>query len=350
MKKVYLFILSLILLTTCQTEKDAKKAYVITGDISGDYDGYVYLVYPQFLDSIYKVKDSVKVIDGTFKFTGSTHSPVQGWLNLEGQSSIAWLLVENSTIDLKANYTFEGAGDNIYRKITIEEVIGSKSDSIKEDYRKFFRDNKAKANFDDLVKDKLSSIAKMEDTDGYTGKLLADNVVFTNRLNLEEASQILEQIDTNYVAPFERELIRAGINRLETFSGGKPILDFVLNDKNRDTINSADFRGKLLLIDFWASWCVPCRKKHPEYVKFYNENQDADFEILSVSIDKDVDAWQRAMEQDQMTWQNVIDKGGFEGKTAKDYFLYAIPYSYLVDKSGNVIMPNPTVEDIESYL
>jgi peroxiredoxin len=115
--------------------------------------------------------------------------------------------------------------------------------------------------------------------------------------------------------------------------------DFTQNDPDGKPVKLSDFRGKYLLIDFWASWCGPCRQENPNVVKTYNEFKDKNFTILGVSLDRENgrDAWLKAIEKDQLTWNHVSDLKYWNNEVSKLYMVRAIPDNFLIGPDGKII-------------
>ncbi|QHT66591.1 TlpA family protein disulfide reductase [Rhodocytophaga rosea] len=119
---------------------------------------------------------------------------------------------------------------------------------------------------------------------------------------------------------------------------GKKAPDIELTDINGKTIKLSSLKGKVVLIDFWASWCGPCRKENPYTVEIYNAYKDKGFTVFSVSIDQSKDKWIKAVEKDELVWPyHVIDPKGWYGKAATTYKVEAIPATFLVDKDGTIV-------------
>jgi thiol-disulfide isomerase/thioredoxin len=104
--------------------------------------------------------------------------------------------------------------------------------------------------------------------------------------------------------------------------------------------NLSSLRGKLVLIDFWASWCGPCRKENPHVVAVYNKYKDKGFTILSVSLDSNKDRWVQAIQKDGMEWHHVSDLKGWSSSAASLYGVRSIPATFLVGKDGKIIATN----------
>jgi len=116
-------------------------------------------------------------------------------------------------------------------------------------------------------------------------------------------------------------------------------------------INLSDFRGKYVLIDFWAAWCGPCRRENPTVVKLYNKYKNKDFTILSVSLDKDAYAWKQAILADGLVWPNhVSELNGWETSVINTYNFNSIPHTVLVDKTGKIIATKLSGESLEQKL
>ena len=115
---------------------------------------------------------------------------------------------------------------------------------------------------------------------------------------------------------------------------GKLAPEISLKDISGQTVPLSSFKGKVVLIDFWASWCMPCRKNNPKLVALYEKFKGEGFEILGVSIDKDNADWKTAIEKDKLTWTQVVDNAGWNAQSTIDYGIEGIPASFLVDQDG----------------
>ena len=156
------------------------------------------------------------------------------------------------------------------------------------------------------------------------------------RLPLEELKALRAKIDPSLNEhPYTKQLEE--YIRLAAFSEGSDMPDFTLPDQNGKKIKLSDFRGKYVLIDFWASWCGPCMREMPNIVKLYKECKGKNFEILGVSLDSKKEAWLGAIKKNNMKWPQVSDLEMWSTAPVKLCNVTAIPYTVLIDPQGKVV-------------
>lgn len=127
-------------------------------------------------------------------------------------------------------------------------------------------------------------------------------------------------------------------------------LDFTVTDLKGDSIKLSSLKGKVLILDFWASWCGPCRFSNKHLVKLYNKYKDKGLEILSVSLDEEEKDWKKAVTKDKITWVQGIDRGGWDALAAIKWQVDALPASFLVNKNGDVVAINLEKDELEKKL
>jgi len=127
-------------------------------------------------------------------------------------------------------------------------------------------------------------------------------------------------------------------------------LDFTVVGMKGDSISLSSLKGKVFLLDFWASWCGPCRYANKQLVKFYSKYKEKGFEILSVSLDDEKSAWKKAVTKDKITWMQGFDRGGWDSFAARKWQVDALPSSFLINKNGDVVGINLEKDDLEKKI
>ncbi|MGE5520682.1 MAG: redoxin domain-containing protein [Candidatus Dadabacteria bacterium] len=142
------------------------------------------------------------------------------------------------------------------------------------------------------------------------------------------------------------------LGKVKTTSIGSYAPDFTQNDPSGKPVSLSSFRGKYVLIDFWASWCGPCRQENPNVVKAYEKYKDRNFTILGVSLDQPTgkEKWLKAIENDHLTWNHVSDLAYWKNAVAVQYGINAIPQNFLLDPTGKIIAKNIRGEQLQSTL
>ncbi len=139
------------------------------------------------------------------------------------------------------------------------------------------------------------------------------------------------------------------MNMLKTEIGASAP-DFLSDTPDGKKLGPSSFKGKVLLVDFWASWCGPCRAENPEMVKIYKKYHAKGLEVLGVSLDKDKAKWTEAIEKDKLEWNHVSDLGAWESASAKLYNVTSIPQTFLLDKEGKIVAKGLRAEGLEARL
>lgn len=176
----------------------------------------------------------------------------------------------------------------------------------------------------------------------------------TNFLNPEEEVPFLKVVaekfaKTNPTNP----LVTTFINKIKKLGGiteGAPAPEISLRTPEGDTLSLSSLKGKYVLIDFWASWCGPCRRENPNVVKMYEKFKGKPFEIFGVSLDKDHASWVKAIKADNLGWKHVSDLLYWQSSVVNDFGIKGIPQTYLLDKEGVIIAKNLRGPALEAKL
>ncbi|MBC9909441.1 TlpA disulfide reductase family protein [Chitinophaga varians] len=326
-------------------------------------------VYLSYRNTGGNVLDSVVMKKGSFTFKGVTTSPVMATLLLDHQGAgrqpnmdMLSCYVENGTLQLTA-------------KDSIKNAV-FKNSRINSDYKDY---KQQQASPETTLKqlDARWAAATAAEKEGAT---LRDSLMKAATPALEEKKQIQKayinqhpdsyislvalreiagsKIDYDAVAPLFNSLSvnisksKAGADfarRLEiakALSVNAIAPDFTQNDVNGNPVSLSGFKGQYVLVDFWASWCGPCRGENPNVVKAYQQYKDKGFTILGVSLDSKKEAWVKAIEHDQLTWTHVSDLKYWNNEVAKQYDIKSIPANFLLDKNGKIIARDLRGEDL----
>lgn len=169
--------------------------------------------------------------------------------------------------------------------------------------------------------------------------LVALNSTLSDDADAVAAEKVFSQLSPAIQKTELGEAARTRMQKLRLTQTGVKAPDFTLNDVNGKPVKLSDFRGKYVLLDFWASWCGPCRRENPNLLKAYSQYKDKGFTILGVSLDKEADRekWLKAIETDGLIWPQVSDLKYWQSDVTKLYDVKAIPMNFLIDREGKIV-------------
>jgi len=184
------------------------------------------------------------------------------------------------------------------------------------------------------------------------GTLLA--LAATEQLNPETDANyfinLLPALEKNYPSSEYVKTFRLKVNELTRLAVGTEAPEISVSDTEGNPIKLSDFRGKVVLIDFWASWCGPCRKENPNVVNMYKKYKDKGFEIFSVSLDKDKNNWINAIKMDGLVWKHGSELAFWQSSFCKTYNITGIPMTFLIGKDGKIIAKGLRGADLDKQL
>ena len=336
--------------------------YQLSGTIEGITDATIYL--QQRIDKEYISVDSVSGTEGYFEFSGSVEIPDVYYLSVKGKQAKSMFFLENSEISLSVHadslFNPEVKGSAVHDEFTEYngqiEAIFKKTESLYPAYREASQAGD---------QDKMSGLAEQIETiyeeaevfqaeflDKNTSSYIAPYVVQSLHYGKEadEIEELLAKLDPILHASSLVGTMTRRVEVLKSVAIGKMAPDFTQHDPDGNPIQLSSLRGNYLLIDFWASWCGPCRRENPNIVSAWEKFHDKGFDILGVSLDNSRERWLKAIEDDKLTWTHVSDLKYWSNEAAALYGISSIPGSLLLDPQGIIIRKNLRGEDLHSAL
>lgn len=322
MKQVMIMAISALLFASCQ---ESPGGFVINGEVTDMPDGKIYL--KAFRNKMFFTVDSTEIQDGKFTFRGKVEQPLLFGLATPEMNYPLQLFVENKDI----NVMISDHGENL-------AVENSPQDHI-------FRQNSQKVFESGYDIDSL--VTKYPDSPAAAFYLYR---YFTYQLPLEDLKATRAKLSPSLADnPYVKDLDKI-ILQLENVQIGKTAPDFTLPDTAGVAVSLSDFRGKYVLLDFWASWCPPCRRENPNVVKAFQEYKDKNFTILGISLDNNKGKWLKAIADDNLAWTHVSDLKYWDSEIPALYGVRGIPSNILLDPDGVVIARNLTGEALQEKL
>jgi thiol-disulfide isomerase/thioredoxin len=368
-----------------KTNHQQKDGFSVHGTIKGLQDVKIYLNHNDVVSRTSKVLDSASIKDGKFIFTGFIDHPDQMTL-VSGDKYIRFFL-ENAEIEIFADVTipverYEGIKatikgsklNDLYQeqqakeKAIMEQKKYAELSKLEKAYQKAQQErNREESNklydalekYDDLTNKRSKELlnSKMEFINSHPNSPVTPEVLgfmFSERfLTMDQMDEIMGKLagDAKYTSMYR--YFDDEYRAIKRTSPGVIAPDFTLKTPDGNEFSLSQTKGKYVLLDFWASWCKPCRASYPHLKEVYKKYKDKGFEVVAISTDSDHDAWKKAIKEDQTTWIHIVDTFNRPGFPSDIGTLYAVPFlptTYLLDPNGKILAKNLHADELDAKM
>ncbi len=364
MKKISfsLYLIALLaLVVSC--DQAPQKGFNLDITINGTDD--TWLILQQYTDGDWVKFDSAEMVGGKAILHGEVEMPEMFYIALKGTRSFMPVFVENGNMTILAEYD----------KIRNPEVTGSAS------HRKYIEFNESLVDIDALYAELSQQYrAASADKDKVLAEQITEEFMDIDKRKAAHIKNFAISNNTSVVAPYvivnnsymfevqdmedvmtaldpviENSVYTKSVSEkvavLKRVAIGQPFVDFTLNDPEGNPVSLASVTGtNYILVDFWASWCQPCRRENPNIVLAYNNFHDKGFDIFGISFDKNHGDWVQAITDDNLSWSHVSDLKFWSSEAGKLYGVQSIPHSILLDPDGIIIAKNLRGEELQNKL
>ncbi|MBN1337682.1 MAG: AhpC/TSA family protein [Bacteroidales bacterium] len=355
--------LALLFLAGCSGENGDDSNFRINGNIAGGYEGKAYLLKRESGEWIRL--DSAETIQGNFMLKGFLELPEAYYIGDNSGKGYALLFVEPGEIIFKTEAT-------AFRDSAV--ISGSASH---QEYDAFMENSKK---YEELMEEayenmKTARNAGDEETAGkweaeydringelkqfvldYATKnnrsVVSAYIVLRNAYYYDEndLEPVVNQFSSSISGSVYVKKLTERVETLKRVAVGQPAVDFTMNDTAGNPVALSALFGNYLLVDFWASWCGPCRQENPNIVEIYRNYHVRGFDVLGVSFDKSRDKWLQAIADDNLTWHHVSDLAYWNNAAGKLYAVNSIPSNVLLNPEGIIIAKNLRGEELQNKI
>ena len=378
MKKIFLLFTIASLLISCN--KAGENEYFISGTIKGIANGKTVTLEKQDETGQLKTIATVKIKDGKFTFKGSAKEPEIHLLQVETLQGKVPLILENGDIDVVVDK------DSLQKSTSTGTYNNDEFAKFNTDAQKIQKDlQKKMMKFQTANMKKMQDAQKNKDTVVINGlmkdyqkiqksgmdfyveyaekhpkalisALIVDSMLNDPEVDLKRVRKIFASFDADLLKLKPSKSIKTkldAIDKPQTKVGvevGSVAPDFSAPSPEGKSISLKESLGKVTIVDFWASWCGPCRAENPNVVKIYNEFHAKGLNIISVSLDKEATKWKEAIAKDKLTWTQISNLKYWEDPIALTYNVKSIPATFLLDENGRVVAKDLRGEELAAKI
>ncbi|MCF8366601.1 MAG: AhpC/TSA family protein [Bacteroidales bacterium] len=356
MKNVFWLILVSLFISACSGPANQ---YAISGKVDGATAGRV--VLSKVVDNDLVAVDSVETTDGTVAFTGTIEMPEIYYLEFKEDDQFHRFFIEPGSIVVSGNIenpVFTGSEAQVIfdnYNLSVQQ-FDEKRETL---YAEFMEAQKiadtARTELirqeAQLIDDNQSSFMKEfvnAQSDNVVGPYIVVNNIY--QFDLEDLVKARSNYGEEIAGSKYVQILDKQIGKMQKVAIGQPAPIFAQNDTTGNPVSLDSFKGKYVLIDFWASWCRPCRQENPNVVVAYQKFHDKGFDVLGVSLDKQKGAWIQAIADDNLTWTHVSDLKYWSNEASNMYAVSSIPANFLLDPEGIIIAKDLRGEELQQKL
>jgi peroxiredoxin len=369
LKKCSLFVFLFFMLTNCKNNIETKQGFEISGDIKGFNKPKIYLNIAT--DSGLINIDSSLVIDGKFTFKGASFPEPQnariGFTANNGKIDFMFgdFILGNGITTITGDFNdiwnikVKGSKEQeIFEKNNMAWLLPGKYYELSQQINQLEDDSiknqqkiaELRTARNDVYEQYKTRIRKLIEQNPNSFYILYGLYFNKNNFSLKEQDSLLRLFDKPVLEFPTAIKFRKTIDNADKFSIGKQLPVFSLTDSSGKKTDLTSLRGKYVFLDFWASWCGPCRQQTPLYKTVYEQYKSDAFEMIGISIDTDADQWKKAIQNDHIPWLNVSGSPEEINAIKTTYNISSIPLNFLIDKEGKIIAVNMNEKELAPRL